>query len=99
GENFNLAAGQEISIKDLTEMVNKATGNTKPIVFKPRRKWDTKPRLLACIEKAERLVNYKPMVSFEYGLKTNMEWFKDNWDTIEKLADFTPGLSSALREK
>lgn len=88
GENFNLASGREVKIKDLAEMVNKATGNESPIMFLERRKWDTKPRLLASIEKAERLIGYKPIVGFEEGLNTNIEWFRDNWEKIELLADF-----------
>ena len=97
GENFNLASGKEVKIRDLAEMVNKATGNGKPIYFLERRRWDTKPRLLASIEKAEKLVGYKPLVDFEEGFKSNIEWFKDNWGKIEVLADFPPGMSSAVR--
>jgi len=97
GENFNLASGKELMIRDLAGMVNKATSNTEPIYFLERRKWDTKPRLLACIEKAERLVRYKPFVDFEEGFESNIEWFRDNWDRIEALADFPPGMSSAVR--
>jgi len=97
GENFNLASGREVRIRDLADMVNKATGNPNPIRFLERRKWDTKPRLLASIERAESLIGYKPIVQFEEGFETNIEWFKDNWDKIELLADFPPGMSSAVR--
>ncbi len=97
GENFNLAAGREISIKDLVEKVNSVTGNKSPVSFLPRRKWDTKPRLLASIEKAKNLIEYEPVMSFEDGFAKNVEWFKDNWSMIEQLADFTPGMSSAAR--
>ena len=97
GENFNLASGKEVRIRDLADMVNKATKNPKPIYFLERRKWDTKPRLLASIEKAERLVNYRPFVEFEEGFQTNIDWFRDNWEKIEALADFPPGMSSAVR--
>lgn len=98
GENFNLASGTEVRIRDLAEMVNIATGNSKPVYFIKRRKWDTKPRLLASIEKAENLIGYKPFIGFEEGFKTNIDWFEDNWDKIEALADFPPGMSSAVRE-
>lgn len=98
GENFNLASGRETSIIDLAKMINEATGNQLPITSKPRRKWDTKPRLLASIEKARKLIGYEPIVNFEEGLKRNIEWFEDNWEVIEKLADFPPGMSSAVRE-
>jgi len=90
GENFNLAAGREISIKDMANLVIEATGSKTGLVFKQRRKWDTKPRLLASIDKAEKLIGYKPIVDFKEGFKDNIEWFKDNWNKIEQLADFPP---------
>ncbi len=98
GENFNLAAGREVSIVDMAKMINEAAGNEAGIAFKKRRKWDTKPRLLASIEKARRLIGYEPMVDFKEGLNVNVEWFADNWDKIEECADFPPGLSSAVRD-
>jgi len=97
GENFNLASGSETRICDLAKMVNDVTGNKTPINYMERRKWDTKPRLLASIEKARRLVDYKPLVQFSEGFQTNIEWFKDNWSKIEMMADFPPGMSSAVR--
>jgi UDP-glucose 4-epimerase len=97
GENFNLAAGREISIKDMANLVIEATGSKTSIVFKQRRKWDTKPRLLASIDKAEKLIGYKPIVDFKEEFKDTIEWFKDNWNKIEQLVDFPPGMSSAVR--
>jgi UDP-glucose 4-epimerase len=97
GANFNLASGKELRIKDLAQMVNTATKNPSPINFRERRKWDTKPRLLACIEKAEQLIGYKPFVEFEEGFRENIDWFRDNWGKIEAVADFPPGMSSAVR--
>ena len=97
GQNFNLAAGKEISIKDMAELVNKTTNNSVQISYKARRKWDTKPRLLASIEKAEKLIRYTPIVEFKEGFLHNIAWFKDNWEKIESMADFPPGMSSAVR--
>jgi nucleoside-diphosphate-sugar epimerase len=99
GENFNLASGKEISIIDMANLVNDVCGNKAPINHKPRRKWDTKPRLLASIEKARRLVGYQPVVEFKEGFMKNIEWFRDNWEIIEELADFPPGMSSAVRNE
>ncbi len=98
GENFNLASGTETSISDLVNMVNSATVNQGGIERKPRRKWDTKPRLLASIEKANRLIDYNPIINFEEGFAKNIEWFKDCWEKINILADFPPGMSSAVRD-
>ncbi len=97
GENFNLASGKEITIIDMANLVNETTENKASISHKPKRKWDTKARLLASIEKAERLVDYKPIVNFKDGFLLNIEWFNDNWAYLERLADFPPGLSSAVR--
>ena len=97
GENFNLASAKEISIIKMAKMVNETTGNKSPILYKPRRKWDTKPRLLASIEKAKKLADYRPIGEFEEGFMRNIEWFRYNWEIIDELADFPPGLSSAVR--
>jgi UDP-glucose 4-epimerase len=98
GANFNLASGKEISIMDMADLVNETTENKAPILYKPKRKWDTKSRLLASIEKAQKLVDYRPIGNFKEGFMRNIEWFKDNWTIIEELADFPPGMSSAVRK-
>ena len=98
GQNFNLAAGREIKIRELAEMIVTATGSPSGIQFKSRRKWDTKSRLLASIQKAADLIGYAPRVSFEDGLAANVAWFSDHWERIKALADFPPGLSSAVRK-
>ena len=99
GQAFNLASGKETKIKDMISMVNNATGNSTSITQYPNRKWDTKKRLLASIELAGKLIDYKPTTKFEDGLKANMEWFKLNWDKIQDAADFPIGMSSAVRKK
>lgn len=99
GENFNLASGREISILEMAKLVNKTTGNEAELTYKPKRKWDTKPRLLASIEKAQKLIRYRPMVDFKDGFMKNIEWFRDNWDMIMTMADFPPGMSSAVRDE
>lgn len=97
GQNFNLAAGKEISIKDMANKVLSATGSTAGIEYKPRRKWDTKPRLLASIEKANKLIGYEPRIDFSLGFDESVKWFRENWANIEADADFNPGMSSAIR--
>ncbi len=60
GEAINLATGREIAIKDLATWVNELTKNNAGIVFKERRNWDKKTRLLASIDKARRTLGYEP---------------------------------------
>ena len=72
---------------NLIDIVKKEDANNKaPLKFVNRRKWDTKPRLLASIKKANELINYEPIFSFEDGLNQNIEWFEDNWDIIKNLS-------------
>ena len=98
GEEFNLASGRETAIVDLARKVNAAVGNTAGVRHAERRKWDTKRRLLASVDKAKRLIGYAPHTSFDEGLRTTIEWFRENWDRIEASARFGPGVSSAVRE-
>ena len=53
---------------------------------------------LASIELASEIIDYKPIVDFSSGLEENMRWFELNWDKIQLLADFPPGMSSAVRK-
>lgn len=98
GQEFNLASGKETRIIDLAHMINEATGNTAGVQFAQRRKWDTKSRLLASIDRARDLIGYEPTTAFEAGLATTVQWFREHWDQIEASARFGPGVSSAVRE-
>jgi UDP-glucose 4-epimerase len=99
GQEFNLASGEETRIGDLAEMINKATGNKAGVVMASQRKWDTKSRLLASVDRARELIGYNPATPFEEGLKNTIKWFEDSWPLIEASARFGPGVSSAVREK
>jgi UDP-glucose 4-epimerase len=68
------------------------------VTFTQRRKWDTKPRLLASVARAQSLIGYHPNTPFPEGLKQAVAWFKDNWDLIAAAARFGPGMSSAVRQ-
>lgn len=99
GKEMNLASGKETKIGDLAEMINTATGNKAGIKMVSKRKWDTKNRLLASVDRAREFLGYEPKTSFEEGLKRTIEWFKANWKDIEMSVSFPPGISSAVREK
>ncbi len=99
GQEFNLASGVETRIVDLANMINEAVGNKAGIKFSQRRKWDTKSRLLASVDRAKKLIKYEPKTEFREGLMNTIQWFRDNWSHIEKSASFGPGVSSAVRDK
>lgn len=97
GNEMNLASEREIRIGDLAEMINNLTCNKAGTVIAGKRKWDTKSRLLASCDKARKVLGYEPSMKFEDGLKNTIQWFRDNWENIEKSASFLPGVSSAVR--
>lgn len=99
GSEMNLASEREIRIGTLAEMINELTGNKAGIRVVAKRKWDTKSRLLASVDRARTLIGYEPKTIFEDGLKVTIQWFKENWENIEKCAAFPPGASSAVREQ
>ena len=88
GEAINIGSGREIMIKDLAEWINELTGNEAGVVFRERRSWDKKNRLLSSIEKARKLLNYEPEVDFRKGLEFTHRWFVDNWENIQRSAVF-----------
>ena len=73
----------------MANMVNELTGNETGIKFTERRNWDVKTRLLSCVDKANRVIGYEPKVSFGEGLKETHRWFVENWENIEKSAEFS----------
>lgn len=96
GAEMNIASAVETSIGGLAEQINKLVGNPGGIRYAERRKWDTKSRLLASIDRASELLGYDPKTNFDTGLVTTIDWFKENWDRIRRDAEFPPGMSSAV---
>lgn len=88
GEAINLASETETKIIDLAKWINEITGNKAGIIFKPRRDWDKVIRRRASIEKARRTLGYEPKIDMKTGLRKVYEWFKENWENIEKSARF-----------
>ncbi len=97
GREMNIASGQETNILQMAELINTITGNPAGIVRAPARVWDTKKRLLACVDRAGEILGYKPEMDFERGLKSTIRWFEKHWDDIRRDADFPPGSSAAVQ--
>lgn len=97
GQEMNIASGEETEIIAMAEMINTMTNNHAGIVYTDRRKWDTKSRLKACIDRARDLLGYDPKTNFQQGLPTVIHWFEKNWEQIHRDAEFPPGMSSAVK--
>jgi dTDP-glucose 4,6-dehydratase len=77
GEVFNIALGEEHTVLDLLNEINKILGtNIKPQFVEPRP-GDVR-RTYADSSKAKRLMGWQGHVSFSEGLRRTAEWFKRN---------------------
>lgn len=88
GEAINLGSGKETKVIDMAMKINELANNKGGIRYIERRNWDVKHRLLSSIDKAQRLLDYKPQTEFNDGLKKVNTWFTENLENIEKSAEF-----------
>lgn len=88
GEAFNLGAGQEQRVIDMANSVLSLTGSKAGIFYRERRDWDKKTHLLSCIAKGQKMIGYQPRMKFADGLRETNRWFVENWENIEKSAEF-----------
>jgi len=73
----NLGSGNEISIKDLVEMIARLTGYAGELV------WDTskpngQPRRGLDTNRAKEYFGFEAKMTFEEGLKNTIEWFRQH---------------------
>jgi len=73
-EPVNLGTGNEISIKDLVDLIAEMTGFTGRIIY-DKTKPNGQPRRALDTSRAERLFRFKAKTSFEQGLKKTIEWY------------------------
>jgi dTDP-glucose 4,6-dehydratase/GDP-L-fucose synthase len=84
-EPVNLGSGEEISIRELVELITDRTGFEGQVIWdsskpdgQPRRKLDT--------TRARERFGWEATTSFEEGLEATIEWYKNN---RERLHDVT----------
>lgn len=74
---YNIACGDQTSLVQLFDGLNKEAGTSLQPIFGPERKGDVK-HSLADISKARQLLGYEPLVTVEEGLKKTFSWYKTN---------------------
>jgi UDP-glucose 4-epimerase len=77
GQAVNLAYGQEISIKQIAEILLKQLGREDlGIQWEPERPGDVH-RHYADVSRLEQATGWKPSIDIETGLKLYIDWFKN----------------------
>lgn len=75
GESVNIGGGASIDLNSLVDEINVLLGKQIQASYGPERPGDVK-HSLADIHLAEKLIAYRPIVSFREGLRQTVEWFK-----------------------
>src|SRR3954463_3133909 len=75
GEVINVATGGRISLNQLFRTMRDLVGGTVEPTYVDTRAGDVRDSQ-ADISKAERILGYKPLVSFEDGLRQTVEWYR-----------------------
>ncbi len=74
---YNIACGEQTSLLELFNGLNKEANTTLQPIFGPERLGDVK-HSLADISKARTLLGYTPDITVNDGLKMTFKWYKDN---------------------
>jgi nucleoside-diphosphate-sugar epimerase len=77
GEVVNVACGDSVTVNEIIKMINDIVGKDVKPEYAPTRAGDVK-HSMADISKAEKIINYKPVVSFKDGLKKAIKWYSEN---------------------
>lgn len=88
GETINLGAGYDLDILSIAKMVLKIVGREEDLITFIGDRLGQVQHHISSTEKAERLLEINPGMSFEEGLMKTIEWYKKNqewWKKIEWL--------------
>lgn len=75
GEVINIGCGERVTLNELVRMIGHLVGSDIEPAYEAPRPGDIR-HSLAGIQKAERLLNYKPSVRLEEGLRRTIEWLR-----------------------
>jgi len=77
GEVLNIACGQAVTVNETIDIINELLGKSIKPIYDPPRPGDVK-HSLADITLAEKLLSYKPAISFKQGLQKAITWYRES---------------------
>jgi len=84
GEIINIGVGQDLTIKELAEMIREITGFQGRIVY-DRTRPDGTPRKLLDVSRINRL-GWKAKISLREGIASTYKWYLNNAGSREQRA-------------
>lgn len=83
GQAYNLASGEETTIRELAELIVELTGGQASVELRPRREWDHSGKRFGSTAKSERELGFRASVPLREGLERTVGWFRENLPMIE----------------
>jgi len=77
GEVINIACGLSVTVNEIIAMINDTLGKKVKPNYTDPRPGDVK-HSLADITLAEKIIGFKPVVTFNEGLQKAIEWYREN---------------------
>ena len=81
GKVYNIGSGKRISINKLVDIILKSFGKSRKnykVIYKKERPGDQK-HMQADISELKKVLNWKPEINFEQGMKDTIEWAKEEY--------------------
>lgn len=75
-EVFNVASGEETSLRELAALLSRIMGSSLEPQYAPARKVNPVTRRLASTAKAEKLLGFRSEISLEDGLRDLVAWWR-----------------------
>jgi len=78
GEAFNVGTGNKMSIREMAETIKRVTNSSSELeLLTPRTEFEKDPQIsYPSIEKLEKKLGYRPIVSFEQGIERVVNWIR-----------------------
>lgn len=84
GEVINIASGEPHTLKEIAQTVVKQIDNSGQLQIGDKAEPEGAIGNLSCsIEKAERVLGWKPKTLLEDGLRETIQWYRNNLDLFE----------------
>jgi UDP-glucose 4-epimerase len=84
GDVYNLASGVETAIRRLAELIVELSGSSSELEIAPRRPWDHSIMRFGSPKKAQRELGFEAQTPLEEGLRSTIEWTRENLDFIHR---------------
>lgn len=83
GDVYNLASGEETTIKELAELINSLAGGRSEIRVTPPRPWDRAGRRVGSTRKSREKLGFEAGTRLVDGLRTTVDWTRANLEMID----------------